>query len=238
MYQAAAINSALPNGGVAIAAAAAPSFGQQDHIVERAEALAAVSLPVVEVVTGGDRVIGTGRGATPIAEVLPERLGALDRGLVDLLVFRDAVRVAVAGERAHARAALVAALDNIIFDQRIGGPTVDTEHILPIENAGIVANRSRAAGIPAFASGDITNARPGQRIVAGRAERHRDIARAMPQRIVEAVIRSGGVAGDGLRLERWNRGDTEAGKEEALQANAFKRGANEHNTFSHIRGLV
>lgn len=66
----------------------------------------------------------------PVADVLPEGRCALDRGLVDLLVFPDIIHGSVASDRADllslSRPCTIAGVFlNVVLDQRVGGPAVD-----------------------------------------------------------------------------------------------------------------
>src|SRR5581483_707766 len=80
------------HGDAGVAAAAAEGLGREDLIVERAE-VHPVAGPRVEEVLRGDGPAAGGRRAD--RQVLLEGRGALDGGLVDLLMLVDVVRAAV-----------------------------------------------------------------------------------------------------------------------------------------------
>jgi hypothetical protein len=98
-------------------------------VVERAH-LESELLPRVEVVRGRDGAARTlGAADTP---VLVEGRSALDRGLVDTRTLVDVVRgtircdCALVCERAG-RVVCAKVLEDIVLDERVGGPTVDGE---------------------------------------------------------------------------------------------------------------
>jgi hypothetical protein len=100
-------------------------------------------LPGVEVAAGGD---GAAAGALglPVGDVLPEGGGALDGGLVDLLVLPDVVDGAVARHGAdllalRAAGAVGGVLLHVVLDERVGGPAVDGDE----DGAGVGARGAR-----------------------------------------------------------------------------------------------
>jgi hypothetical protein len=102
-------------------------LGGNDLVVEGAE-VEAVALPRVEVVARGDGAAGA--LALAHADVLPERLRARDRRLVDLLVLVDVVARAVRGDRANegtTRAGPSVVLLDVVLDERVRRPAVDGE---------------------------------------------------------------------------------------------------------------
>ncbi len=113
-----------------VAAAAAPGLGRQDLVVHRAQ-VHALAGPGVDEVGEGDGPAAARRG--PDRQVLPEGRGALDGGLVDLLVLDDGVRAAVAGHRAHVLARVVGradvVIDDVVLDQRVGRPAVERQQV-------------------------------------------------------------------------------------------------------------
>ncbi len=123
----AAAGRAVADGEVGVAGAATPGLSGEDLVVERAE-VHPVAGPRVEDVLRGDRPAGG--VSLPDRQVLLEGAAvARNAGLVDLLVLVEVVRGAIAGRGAHEGAqrgatALVV-LDDVVLDQRVGGPAVE-----------------------------------------------------------------------------------------------------------------
>src|SRR6185437_6978784 len=159
---AAAAGRAVADGEVGVATAAAPGFGREDLVVERAE-VHPVAGPRVDEVLRGDGPAGG--VALADGQVLLEGAAvAGNAGLVDLLVLVDVVRGAIAGHGAHEgaerRAAALVVLDDVVLDQRVGRPAVQRRQ--RGAGGGIEAtaevHRLIAARLPADAGDEVADA--------------------------------------------------------------------------------
>jgi hypothetical protein len=192
----AATNLCGGDGVLGVSGSVAPALGGEGLVVVGAEVHAELG-PGVKVARGGD---GAAAGALllAVADVLPEGRGALDRGLVHLLVLPDVVGRAVAGDRAHLLAlcgarTVARVLLDVVLDQRVGGPAVDGDQDGSALGAGgaveldstanmvsvhsllsMVRSRSdvpSSALVPALADDEVTSAGEVHRVsIAGRVE--------------------------------------------------------------------
>src|SRR5262249_42728053 len=151
-------------GHAGAAAAAAPGFGRHDLVVHRAQ-VHPVAGPGVDEVGERDGPAAPRRG--PYRQVLVEGRGALDGGLVDLLVLGDVVRAAVAGDLAHEGTGPVGrahpVLDDVVLDQRVGRPAVERHQAGPagrVEAAGVADRAAGTARVPADAADPVADAAP------------------------------------------------------------------------------
>lgn len=118
----------LPADGVlGVPARIPPALGRHSLVVMCAQVQASLG-PRIEVVLGRN---GSASRTLLLAhgDVLPEGAGALDRGLVDLLVLPNLVGGAVGSQGADllalGGAVAVAVFLDVVFDERVGGPAVD-----------------------------------------------------------------------------------------------------------------
>src|SRR5690606_16079055 len=206
------VAAAGTDGDVA-AALALVALGREHHVVVVAQVEPAAG-PVVEVVGDGN---GAGNVAEALlgiahAEVLVERaVVALDRGCVHALAATHVVGRAVALEAAVVDAARAAgrvvgavALDHVVLDQRAAGPAVQREvGILAVVDAVVarIVDHARSARVPALAADPVVGvAGPLRAVAAARVQRHRGAARVLPERVVVAVVGTGGIVVEGLCL--------------------------------------
>src|SRR5688572_26845062 len=141
--------------------AAVESLGGHDLVRPGRAQGHSLARPRVDVVAERDVAVHA-RGALRLAraEVLPESLGALDGGLVDLLVLVDVVRAAVAADRAHVRSGRpvgAPAIDDVVLDEWVPRPTIEGQIGIAVrrKHAGVVADRSDLSGAPAFAGHEV-----------------------------------------------------------------------------------
>src|SRR6185437_6256470 len=150
------------------AAATAPGLGREDLVVQRAQ-VHAVAGPGVEEVLRGDGA-AAGRRGTDRQVLLEGTVVALDAGLVDLLVLVDVVRAAVTGHLPHVRAGRVrraaVVLLHVVLDQRIGRPPIQRDQCGSAggAKASVETDRVVAAGVPADAGDEVTDAAPPGRV--------------------------------------------------------------------------
>ena len=126
--------------------------------------------PGVEVALGGDGA-AAGPLVLPVGDVLPEGAGALDAGLVDLLVLPDVVHAAIAGHLADllalsATGAVAGVLLDVVLDEGVGGPAVDGD-----ENGARVglsraleADVAGGTGPPALTDDEVASTREVDRV--------------------------------------------------------------------------
>ena len=126
--------------------------------------------PSVEVALGGDGA-AAGPLALPVGDVLPEGAGALDAGLVDLLVLPDVVDAAVAGDAADllalcATGTVAGVLLDVVLDEGVGGPAVDGDEDGASAGLGLALELDVAvgAGAPALADDEVTSTREVDRV--------------------------------------------------------------------------
>jgi hypothetical protein len=157
------------HGDVGAAPTAAPGLGRHDLVVHRAEPHS-VTGPGVDEVGERDGPAGSRRVAN--RQVLPEGLGALDGGLVDLLVLDDGVRAAVAGHGAHDLTGAVRratpVFDHVVLDQRVGRPAVERDQggaAAVLEAAGVLDRAAGAARVPADTGDEVADVVPPDGIV-------------------------------------------------------------------------
>jgi len=160
----------FPNGDIG-GSSAEVSLRGDDLVVECAE-LQSRRRPRVEVVRGGD----SSAGAVALADrpVLVEGRGALDRRLIDALSFVDVVCRAVRGETALERRAgggVVGAevLDNVVLDERAGGPSVHGEVAVAARVVRTAeGDRPSSAGEPSLSSDKVAACAPAYAVLSTR----------------------------------------------------------------------
>jgi len=170
-----------PDRGIARSTLIADRFHLEDLEIVSAETLAAVRLPIIDMVGRRDGVIRAQAGAAPVIEILPESSGALDGRLAYLLMLVEVVVVAVAADGIHKRSTYTSLFADIIFDERAGRPTIDAEVIIAAaQRTDVIADRVRRSWIPTFARDYIAYIRPGDGEIAGVSSRagERDVCRA------------------------------------------------------------
>jgi hypothetical protein len=198
------VRASLPSStDVDVSRSAAPvALGGHDHVVVTAQ-VHAVGRPGVEVVGGRD----SARGALRLADgpVLVKGGCALDGGgvvpggLVDVVV--RAVRVYRADE-GGAGGGVVAAevLDDVVLDQRAGGPPVERE--VRVARRAVVAaevDGPRAAGVPPLAGYEVVAVLPDYLVLAlGEVLVLHAAAAGVPEGVVVAVVISSLAVADGL----------------------------------------
>src|SRR5262249_39190508 len=108
-----------------------------------------LALPGADVVAERDVAVRAGAPLRlPHAEVLPERLSAVDGRLAHLLVLVDVVGATVAGDRSHQRSrrgpVRTPGINDVVLDEWVSGPSIEGQIGVAARRprAGVVADRS------------------------------------------------------------------------------------------------
>src|SRR6185436_4891094 len=206
------------------------SLGGHDLVVMLAE-IHADTGPATEVVGDGDR--STHSLGLPHAPVLVEvAIRARDAGRVGAMCAIHVVGAAIAGHRAHERAAVARwperapAVDDVVLDQWIRGPAVQRQVAVAgrIEGSRVI-DRVVRARLPALAADPVVDAAPVRGVTATRvhAEIHRSRT-VFPEREIVAVVGAGLWRAD-TRLRVGRRHAESGGTDQCRGRNPAGRGA-------------
>jgi len=156
---------------------------------------------------------------------LVEGLGALNGRLVHSLSLGDPVRASVRGDgalvrRTSGRVVCAEVFNDVVFDERVGGPAVDGEVTVAVGVVGTaVVDRPGRSWVPALAADPVATSAPSHGVSAVCLVGVRDVGAAIrPERVVVATVGTGAarggtdgkVAGCGSDTNDSSRGEDES----------------------------